>query len=211
MAELVKNIPLQFYSTWVYWLKRILPGIAVGLILLLMVWPNFIKNDSRFRIETSDVVQTANQTSMIVGPRYMGVTADNRPYVVSAAAAAPVPNNAMAVNLTTLVVEIDLNANLKLLLHADRATYWRDKNGMVVSGNVTVRSNTGYEIRANHVYANFADNLIWTDSPVIGNSPLGQFYSQGFKAKADGEEVELLGKTRLFLLPRSGNVPATSN
>ena len=194
---------IQFYSAWVYWLKRILPAIAVSLLLLLTVWPSLMQNDKSFRIEASDVAQTAQQTSLIVGPRYMGVTSDNRPYTVAASAAAPVAGQPMAVNLSKLQVDVTISEELKLLLKADRATYWRDRNGMVVSGNVTVTSSTGYEIRANHIYADFASGMIWNDTPIIGQSPLGQFYAQGFRAKSNGDNIELLGQSRIFLKPRS--------
>ncbi len=195
------------YSDRVYWLKMILPAMAVAILLAISVWPNLVENETRFRITADNVADKAPQSSMIVGPNYVGNNGNGLVYNIKAAAAAPSPENFQAINLTNLQVNVKFENAQTLTIAADRSTYWRNRHGMATQGNIVIKTNQGHEIRTNAAYADFAQGIVWSDANVTGQSQQGWFTSQGFEAAQDGDRVVLRGKVKLNLLPTAPKAP----
>ncbi|TAH37772.1 MAG: LPS export ABC transporter periplasmic protein LptC [Alphaproteobacteria bacterium] len=197
------------YSEIVYWLKIVLPALAVAILLTITVWPNLIENENRFSLTTENVMEEAPQASLIVGPRYTGTTNNGLSYTIRAAAAAPSPENANAINLKDLKIDIQSQNNTTIFVSANKSTYWRNRHGMSTQGDIVIRTNSGYEIKSDVAYADFAQGILWSDSAISGRSPQGSFTASGFEAKDDGNQVILRGKVKVNLLPKGKIKPNT--
>ncbi len=197
------------YSEIVYWLKIVLPALAVAILLAITVWPNLIENENRFRLSAENVMEEAPQASLIVGPRYTGTTNNGLSYTIRAAAAAPSPENANAINLKNLQIDIKSENATTIFVSANRSTYWRNRHGLSTQGDIMIRTTSGYEIKTDAAYADFAQGILWSDRAITGKSPQGSFTAAGFEAKDDGNQVILHGKVKLNLLPKGKKKPTT--
>lgn len=195
----IKNV----YSRVVFWLKIILPAMAVALLLMIMVWPKVDSDSSHFHLEPQNVAKEAPTSSVIVGPRYVGSTGNGVTYSIRADAAAPAPSDPNAINLQKLQIDLSLQNMDTVHLNADRATYWRDRNGMTAHGNIYVQTAEDQEIFTETAYADFAKGIIWGEAPISGRSPNGQFTAQGFEAAPDSGMIKLKGRTQMTLQPKS--------
>ena len=195
----IKNI----YSQAVYWLKITLPALAVALLLMIMVWPNFNNGDSKFRITDQDVAVGAPTASTIVGPRYVGSNDDGLNYSIKAAAAAPVADQPNAINLKNLTVDVTFKTGMTAHMTAERATYWRDRNGMVAQGYIRVTTNNDHTIDADIVYSDFAKGMIWSDRKITGRSITGDFTADGFETDKTANRIKLNGRVKMRLQPRA--------
>ncbi len=191
--------PRNAYSRYVYWLKIVLPGLALALLLTVLAWPELIGSDQRFRITAQDITEHAQQASYISRPRYVGSNRSGLAYSIGAEMAVPVQNEPQAINMQTLMVEIKKSADTTVSLHADRATYWRDRHGMAVQGNIRIIGDNGYDLRTDQAYADFNRGVIWGTGPISGKTPLGTIAAEGFEAAQDGGMIKLSGKSRVTL------------
>lgn len=194
-----KNI----YSQTVFWLKIILPAFAVALVLMIMVWPNFNASDNKFRISGDEMAATAPMASVIVGPRYVGSNDDGLNYSIRADAAAPVADEPNAINLKNLNIDVTFKTGMTAHMTAERATYWRNRNGMVAQGKIRVTTNDDHVIDADIVYADFAKGMIWSDRAVTGRSLTGDFAAEGFETDKTANRIKLSGRVKMHLQPRS--------
>ena len=189
------------YSDAVYWLKTILPIMAALLLLAISIWPNLIENENRFQLSTNQLAEDAPQASVIVGPKYIGTTGSGLNYTVKASHAAPSLENTDAINLKNLRIDVKAQNDTAMTMTANRATYWRTRNGMAAEGDITVKTNQNHTMRAKTAYADFGRSVVWSDAPISGEGPNGTFKADGFEITQDGSQVLLRGKVDLSLIP----------
>lgn len=204
-AQMIFGDSLARYSDTVYRLKLILPGLALLVLLSLMVWPQLMDSDNRFTLGGDNIAAQAPAASVIIGPRYVGNNGQGLAYHIAAKTARPDATNPQAVNLDQLSITVEKGES-RLDLVADRATYWRDRNGIAAQGDIVLRGQDGQSIRTNAAFADFKAATIWGDSDVVGQTHTGTFSGQGFIARQDGSKIELRGQVRVSLLPRSGKL-----
>src|SRR5688572_5329247 len=76
--------PLIGYATAVTALKILLPGIAIGLILLVALWPQYLLEGGRFQIVATPSGEAGIDRLSMVNPHFKGSDSRNRPFTVTA-------------------------------------------------------------------------------------------------------------------------------
>ncbi len=203
-AQLLMGDSLRRYSSAVQKMKYILPALALGVLLALMIWPQLFGSDNHFTLNSDQALQQAPQSSVIMGPRYVGNNGRGLRYNIQAATAKPAPDQPQAVNLDRLRIESQSDDKAMRLV-ADRATYWRDRNGLAAQGNIELVTTAGQTIQTDQAYADFKAGTIWGNAPISGESAQGNFQGQGFEAAQNGNYFKLSGKVKLSLQPRTGS------
>lgn len=200
-AQLLLGDNLGRYSEIVYRLKLVLPILALGVLVALWVWPQLFGNDSRFTLSGESIAQQAPEASVINGPRYVGNNGSGLRYNIQAKTAKPVPNEPQAINLDQLRIESQTDGKA-MLLTANRATYWRDRNGLSAEGKIELTTANGQSLQTEQAFADFKAGTVWGEQAISGQSPQGSFSGQGFTAAQNGAYVKLNGRVRLQLNPR---------
>src|SRR5690606_36710034 len=72
------------YSSAVGVLKYLLPALAVGLVLLVVVWPRVDPTDPRFSLQLRDLMPGEPSNSIMLNARFDGSAVEGRPYRVTA-------------------------------------------------------------------------------------------------------------------------------
>jgi len=76
--------PLLGYAATVTTLKIVLPAIAVGLILLVALWPQYLLEGGRFQIVADPTGEAGIDRLSMTNPHFQGTDERNRPFSVSA-------------------------------------------------------------------------------------------------------------------------------
>jgi len=198
------NRPTQdSYSRFVAAAKRLLPLLALGLLVLVAVWPRLdIRLDRLAAIPKVDPRQ-AHDLRML-NARYTGVDRENRPYVLTADAAEQLSND-----IDDL---IGLEGPRADLTTADggwfetssyTGTYQPQSKTLNLFGNVALFADRGDEFHSDSARVDLAHSTAQGDEPVTGQGPFGHVTAAGFRILDHGATIIFTGHTDLYLEPNS--------
>ena len=72
------------YSRYVSFMKFMLPAIALGLIGLILIWPQIKISDQRFSINFKNIQSTNPEDPSMINARFVGTDAKNQPFSIPA-------------------------------------------------------------------------------------------------------------------------------
>jgi len=199
----LSELATSSYSAFVGTMKVVLPAIAVGLILLVLAWPQFRSADQGFRISVSKIASEDVQNLRMINPRYQGIDKKGEPYSITAAIATKSNPSSDVIELEKPQADITLTRGNWVSLRADYGTYREQDQVLDLVGGVDLYHDAGYEFRTLSARADLKTNSAEGDDPVAGEGPFGQIRSQGFRIYDKGERVVFTGKAWLLLRPRA--------
>ena len=188
-----------FHSRVVGMLKLTLPLIASALILLVAAWPHLTQRDERFRIGVSTVSLEEATTVRMTKPRFTGIDAAERPYVMTADDALQQPNDPSVVELLRPKGDITLSNGSWIALMADNGNYYKDLKVLDAYGRVNVFHDSGYEFRTSSARFDMNAAAAEGNERVDGQGPFGTLVAQGFRVINRGAVVHFLGKSRMVI------------
>lgn len=185
------------YSLFVGTMKVVLPALAVGILLLVLVWPSLMPEDTRFRIGLSDLAPEGGGELSMVNPRFQGRDSAGRPYSVVAETATQPSGKAERVELVGPKADITLADGAWVMLGARAGTYYRERDMVTLRGNVSLFHDRGFEVHTDRARLDLAAGEAVSNSPVSGHGPAGQLEAEGFRLYDGGRRIVLLGRSRL--------------
>lgn len=191
------------HSRFVGILKILLPSIAVGLILLLVVWSQMNLDEKRFRIGSTELAPEEVESLSVTNARYEGIDKKNRPFTVTAAYAVQREDDSEIVDLTEPRADITLSDGAWLAISADTGRFMRKKDLLDLRGSVSLFHDRGFEFHADTVSINLEDATAVSHDPVSGQGPDGHVTAQGLEVQKSGDRILLLGRAKLVLYPKS--------
>jgi lipopolysaccharide export system protein LptC len=206
-AFLERAVPRRysaFYSHLVTLLKLVLPSVAVGLVAMILLWPQLNPLDQRFRLKPVAVGIEDLENLRMINPRYTGSDDQNQPYSVTAEQALQVSGDSNVTDLVKPKGDITLKDGTWLALSADAGVY-RKKDGLLdLEGNVHLFHDEGYEIATSRARIDLGANSAEGNQPVVGQGPDTELRGEGFRVHNRGERVIVTGQSRLVIRPGEG-------
>ncbi len=135
-----------FYSHLVTLLKLVLPSVAVGLVAMILLWPQLNPIDQRFRLKPVAVGIDDLENLRMINPRYTGSDTQNQPYVVTADQALQVSGDSNVTDLVKPKGDLTLKDGTWLALSAEAGVYRKKDELLDLEGNVNLFHDGGYEI-----------------------------------------------------------------
>ncbi len=188
-----------FHSRLVAVLKLTLPLIAGALVLLVAIWPHLNQRDDRFRIGVSNVSIEEAATVRMIKPRFTGLDAANRPFVLTADDATQMPGDTSVVQLALPKGDITLTDGSWVALTGESGNYYKDLKVLDLFGHVNMFHDAGYEFRTQTARFDMTASRAEGNEPVEGQGPFGTINAQGFRIVDRGAVVHFLGKSRLVI------------
>ncbi len=189
------------YSKFVGYMRVGLPAVAGFLVLLVLVLPQFMGNDDRFRVGTSDAVKDAAVEALsMVNARYFGTDKKGQPFSVTAKGVKENPGDDKSVALTGPQADMTLTNGDWLSVEAQTGLYNRDADTLDLSGDVSLFQDKGYEMHTDEVSVKLKEGNASGRKPVQSHGPFGQLNAQGFDLYDKGERVVFLGPAQLTLV-----------
>lgn len=192
------------YSLFVGTLKVVLPALAVAMILLVVVWPQFAPDDSRFRLGISDLSPDSAGNLTMVNPRFQGRDTEDRPFSVVAKSASQAKSGADRVELDAPKADITLADGAWVALTADNGVFYRDRQQLDLDGHVSLFHDHGFELHTAAALVDLKAGTATSTTPVSGQGPTGHLEAQGFRLEDKGRTIIFTGNSKLTLYGEGG-------
>ncbi len=189
-------------------LKVMLPALAVGLVLMLVVWSQISPNDDHIRIGLTELAPEDIDSVNVVNARYEGMDKKHRPFTVTAVRATQVDRKSDILDLTGPKADMTTESGAWLAVSADTGRYARKADVLDLKGSVSLFHDRGFEFHARSVRVNLKESTAVSDEPVEGQGPNGQLTAQGFEVSRGGDRILFTGRSKLVIFPDSGDGPA---
>jgi lipopolysaccharide export system protein LptC len=187
------------YSRRVVLLKRLLPAVGLGMLLLVTAWPRLerLLEDVRFALPLIDR-RDAWELRMI-NPRYAGIDRLNRPYVLTAAAGRQMPERSDLMSLDHPRGQLILHGGAKVVLTAATGVYQSQSRLLDLFGEVTLTHENGTRFVTQAAHLDLATETAGGQDPVAGQGPSGDIAAQGFRILNKGDIIVFTGRSHLLL------------
>lgn len=183
----------RWHSRMVGLLKLVLPATALGLLGLVVLWSE-LQDDPQ---QPPATPQTAEGISTMDRPRYFGVDSKEQPYSVVARSANQVVGNDDLIELAQPQAEITLDDGRWLALLAADGRYERAASRLLLTGDVTLYRDDGFEAHTALAHVDFTAGDAWGDAPVEVHGPRGEILAEGFRIGDQGATLVFTGPAQL--------------
>lgn len=182
--------------------KWTLPGLAVGLLLLVAIWPelNSAFQHVRFGIPRIDLSEA--RRLRMVNPRYTGIDRNSRPYVLTADAATQVPRSDDLITLDAPKADLTTKSGNWVQISGDTGAYQSQPQLLDLYGDVLLYQDRGNEFHTDSARIDMLNGTAEGHDAVSGQGPFGHVTAEGFSLHNRGDVIIFTGKTHLTLLPR---------
>ncbi len=188
-----------FHSRLVNFLKLTLPLVAGALVVLVAAWPHLHQPADRFKIGVSSINLEEAATVKMVRPRFTGIDAANRPFVLTADDAVQQATDSNVVALQSPKGDVTLTNGSWVALTGETGQYYKDLQILDLSGSVNLFHDTGYEFRTATARFDMQAGGAQGNDRVEGQGPFGTIVAEGFRLVDKGAVVHFLGKSRLVI------------
>ncbi len=200
------------YSSFVGFMKLALPAIGLGVILLIVIWPQ-LREEGRVAIESLEVTEQDLTDRKMLNPRYESFDSDDRPFTITAKEASQNAADKDLIDLDTPKARLQMANGRWVDVNAPLGTYDEGEEVVHLDGGVALNHEDGIEIRTQEVDVRVAKGTAVSRTPVTGTAPEGTLEGEGFRLIEEGRVIFLNGKSRVVLYEQDksdDSVPATS-
>jgi lipopolysaccharide export system protein LptC len=190
------------YSRFVALAKRVLPAIAVGLLLLIAVWPRFVTMFERMRFRAPPIDLSEARDLRMVSVRYTGIDRENRPFVVTADVARQTPKVDDLISLDNPKADMKTASGGWIELGAYTGIYQPQPQLLDLFGDVALYQDKGNEFHSDSARVDMAKGTAEGSDSVTGQGPFGTVVAQGYRILDRGDIVIFTGRTHLVIAPR---------
>jgi lipopolysaccharide export system protein LptC len=191
--------PGDAYSRRVAFLKRFLPAIGVGLLLLVAAWPRIRPLLDSVRLTLPVIERRDARELRMVDPRYAGIDRLNRPYVLTAVTARQMPGQNDLMSLDHPRGRLILRGGATVVLTAATGVYQTEVKLLDLFGHVTLTHQNGTRFVTQAAHIDIAAQTASGHDPVSGKGPSGDIEAEGFRILDRGDTVFFTGGSHLLL------------
>lgn len=198
------------------YLKFILPGIALLAIAVFWGSARFVPGDMESLVEVSGIDTTSNSVVM-QNPHISGFEGTRRAYEVKAESAVQNLDDPKVVTFNTITGRFGLDAAGEANLVAAKGVYDGNRNTLVLSGGVTVETNSGYSGTLQGAAIDLAAGTMISDQPLELRTAEGAIRANAVSVHERGKRVSFSNGVSVTYKPpaelvtesgRAGDVPA---
>lgn len=176
--------------------KLVLPAVALALLALIALWPEFNRAVDQGRLAIKRMGQEVDG-AVVVNARYRGVDEKDRPYTVTATTAKQVSPE--RVNLTDPKGDILQQNGSWLLLESKLGVFLQRANQLDLSKDVVLYRDDGAVFRTESAAIDLKNGAVASAEKVHGEGPFGTLDAQGFTVTDNGAIMQFPGPARLVM------------
>lgn len=195
---------LHSYSRLVFWLKIILPILALVALSTLFLFARHIDYEGNLPFAEVDIEGMANDPRL-TQPEYATMTADGTAVKVAAATARPGAGAADPVEIDDVLALYDRAAGSRLSVQADRGTYDAAGAMLHLQGDVLLTTSDGYKLSADRLASSLARTEITAEGSVVTEGPLGRIEAGELRLTGQESHNRLVFNKGVRLLYKPGH------
>jgi lipopolysaccharide export system protein LptC len=191
------------YSRFVTMAKRLLPLLALGLLILVALWPRLDIGLGHLGAFAKIDPRQAHDLRMLHA-RYTGVDRDNRPFIVTADAAEQLSTDINdMIGLEGPKADVTSAQGSWYEVNSYTGTYQPQTRMLNMFGNVSLFGDRGDEFHSDSAKIDLGHSTAQSDDPVTGQGPFGHVTAAGFRVLDRGATIIFTGHTELELAPHA--------
>jgi len=187
------------YSLLVRFLKVALPVSALGLVVLVALWPELSGTKQRIEANLPKIERDDGGLVTMLDARLTGLDDDNQRFNLRAAAATRIPEREDLVELDLPDGDLLLSDGTWLALTANSGLMDRTAETVDLMGDVNLFHDEGHEFITTNAQVDMASGRAHGVAPVKGQSPMGAMRSQGFEVSDNGDVIRFTGKAWMLI------------
>lgn len=186
------------YTRLVKTLRVVLPLTALGLITLVMAWPDVERHTAPPPKESvlPDAKMGQNE---LISPRYESTDKDLQPYTITAARATQNPDNPELVTLEKPEADMKMTDGAWMAGRSEMALYEQKAEKLLLKGDVNIFHDSGYSLKTPELRINLKTSEAFSDQAVYIQGPAGTLAAAGMDAYQLSEEIIFKGPATLVL------------
>ena len=186
------------YTRFVKAMRIILPLAAVGLLAVVIIWPDMEKRVEPIRREEI-LPEAENVQNELLQPTFESVDAKGQPYTVNATLATQSRENPDIVHLTQPVGKMTLKEGGWVALEAKNGIYEQRNEKLFLSGAVKMTNDGGYELTSDEMRINLRTNEAFSDKDVDVQGPDATIDATGMEAFSNTGLLIFKGPAKMIL------------
>ncbi|TLU72815.1 LPS export ABC transporter periplasmic protein LptC [Lichenicoccus roseus] len=189
------------------WTKWMLPVGALVLLGSIAAWPEIDRSLNASRVAYRQVAAIRLDSGSMLGPRYRGLDAHGRPYMITAETARQVGPE--RINLDHPIADTLSQGGTWLQISARKGVYMQHSELLDLSGHVTFYRDDGTIMTSPTAGIDVRRGIILSDDWVHAEGPFGVLDAQGTLMSQRDGIVQFRGPGRMILNDDRAARPAT--
>jgi lipopolysaccharide export system protein LptC len=186
------------YTRFVKTLRVVLPLTALGLITLVMAWPD-VERHTAPPPKESIVPDAKMGQNELINPRYESTDKDLQPYTITAARATQNPDNPELVTLEKPEADMKMSDGAWMAGRSETALYEQNAEKLLLKGDVNIFHDSGYTLKTPELRVNLKTSEAFSDQDVHIQGPAGTLAATGMDANQISEKIIFKGPATLVL------------
>jgi lipopolysaccharide export system protein LptC len=180
-------------------LRVALPVIALGVVMIGLVWPLVWDNATGFRLNGARVKPDRGDYSTMDNPRFSGVDGHDRPYVITADRAVQIRRDDKVYDLTQPKGDIVQDDGRWVYVQANAGRYFQETRQLDLAGDVTLYHDKGSRLEGERARVDVVTGDVASDRPVEGYGPSGTVHAQGVHVSNNGRKLVFTGRSHMVI------------
>jgi lipopolysaccharide export system protein LptC len=189
------------YSRFVQLTKLLAATVAIVLVALVVIWPQFNSRDGGLPLGIAPSGREDAESLHMVNPRYTGLDQNNLPYEVTADLASQETAKSDAIALDNPKADMTMKDGTWMALSANSGLYGQKSQQLDLSGEVNLFHDSGYEFTSKSATIDLNTGAGHGSDPTFGHGPAGEIEGEGFRFTDKGKTIVFTGKSHLTLYP----------
>lgn len=163
---------LNRYSQWVFWLKIILPIVALAILSTLFLFARKVEFDGSLPYAEVEIKDLANDPRL-TAPEYAGITDDGVAIRVAAKTVKAGADGSGLMSGEEVVAQYEGTNGGKITLNARVGTLDQVKALLTLTGDVVVNTSDGYRLSSDEMVSSLSVTDLVADGAVRATAPFG--------------------------------------
>jgi len=186
------------YSTFVRFMKRILPLAALVLAVAILVYAVQPRDGGQMAMTFERMGTIENDLAMI-NPRLTGTDENGLPFVVTASSAVQLGPTVERIRLENVNADLVLEDGTKLNVVAAVGVIDNQTQTLDFYGGIRLSTADGYTAETESARADLQRGIIRGDSPVEAAGAIGSLTAQGFTFERSSGMLRFTGEVRMII------------
>lgn len=190
----------QGYRRRIGLLKLVVPVMAVGIAVSLVMWP-MMTDRGGFGAAIMDAGFQGGGRDEMHNPRFVGMDSSSRPYTLTAEVAMRLADGGDEIFLIAPKADIALSGEDWIFVSAVQGLYDLRGESLQLEGDVIMITESGLQMFTEAISVDLRSGSAFGEEPVQGRAPWGHLKSAGFRYQPKGDVFHFPGRPTLVLFP----------
>lgn len=185
-------------SSYIRWIKLVLPMIALSLVALVFVWGSLGDEKLVPVVEEAEAPKTIGKNELL-NPRFESMDQKKQPYTITAKRALQGESNENLVMLDEPVADMMLNSGNWVAVEAQQGALRQDNLRLLLQGDVKIFHDDGYSMEMAALNLDLENSTAWSETTIYGQGPAGILHAKGLQADTKKGLLIFNGPAKLIL------------